>query len=173
MKTVLLFCALQVICFASASGQYKVLLTENKEIAASDIEVHDNSVFLTKGDGRETLKKSDILCVISEKGKGYTFRKKNGKKLKVLKKDIKNNYREEDIARLFAYKYYKSDVDIGRLYSSFPGLDLTKDEFESAFLKQQKKFKSRTIVSASIAGFVFLLGLGAFISTLAEASSVQ
>ncbi len=173
MKKLLLISTLQFICITISWGQYKVLLTENKSIKASDIEINDGSVVLTRDNNRQTFKKEDVLCIIPDAGKSFTFLERNGKKMKILKRDLDNNFQGEDIARLLAYKYYKSDVDIGQLYSAFPGAGLTMDEFEATFAGQQKKFKKRKIVSTSIMAVVLLITSGLLITTLAGASSIQ
>ena len=171
MKSIIITCALLIVCFTYSFGQYNVLLVKGKAVTASAVEVGDESVMLKTATGEQTINKADVLCVIPDSGKSFTFRMKNDKKMKILKKDMENEYKGADIARLFAYKYYKSQTDIGQLYALNSDHNLTEEEFRSAFEKQQKKFKKRTIVSASLAGFVFIIGTASFISTMNEASN--
>ncbi len=170
MKRISIICFFMIACISYSFAQYKVLTTKGNSIKASGIEIRDQTVDLTTSGGDQTIDKTDILCVIPESGKTFTFREKNNKKMKILKKDLENNYKGSDIARIFAYKYYKSNPDIGQLYQLYPEAGLTESEFEAAFIKQQKKFKKRTIVSASILGFTLIITSAVFITTVNEAS---
>jgi hypothetical protein len=170
MKRISITCFLLIACISYSFGQYKVLTTKGNFIVASGIEIRDQTVNLKTSQGSQTIDKTDILCVIPKSGKTFTFREKNNKKMKILKRDVENDYKGTDIAKIFAYKYYKSNPDIGQLYQLYPEESLTEAEFAAAFAKQQKIFKKRTIISGSILGFVIILTSAVLITTATEAS---
>lgn len=173
MKKFALTSSLLIVCLSFSFGQYKILLAENKAVEALAIEIEDELIIVSTESGKQVVDKTDVLCVIPESGKSFTFRENNNKKMKILKRDIENGYQGTDRARIFAYKYYKSGADIGKLYLLNSDDDLTEEEFKSAYNKQRKQFKKRTIISASLAGFAFVIGATTFISTINEASNYQ
>ena len=116
----------------------------------------------------QSIPMDDILCVIPEGKNSYTFWHKNDKKLKISKKDIRNNYKGVDRARLFAYKYYKSTYDIGQLYSINSDSSISKEEFEAVFNEQQKKIKKRGGAASGIGIGALVIALIVFINTLSK-----
>jgi len=162
-----------ILCHNLSFGQNKVLLVNGKSINASSVDTQKESVNLTIENSKQTLAKTDILCIISESGKAYTFFEKNNKKIKIPKKDISNDYQTTDIARIFAYKYYKNKNNIGQLYNLYNGLKLTEDEFSTEFILQKKKIKKRTIVSYSLTGFAFILGTTMLIKSMNDVETLS
>ncbi len=173
MKKVISLFLFGVILNVFALGQYNVSLLNGKSIKASSVEEQKEVVQLTVDSEVKSVKKSDVLIVVPESGKSYTFLNKNNKKIKIPKKDIKEDYEGGDVARIFAYKYLKGDSEVKQLYSLYSGDQLTEEEFALEFNKQQKKIRKRMITVWSLAGFGFIIGVTALISSLNTASAIS
>lgn len=157
----------------SIDAQTKVLTTDGKTLNTTSIKSTDNSVILTSAGENKTLSKADILAVVPENGRSYTFKIKNGKKLKIKSKDIYNNYEGADRPRIFAYKYLGSDPNAGQLYVLNSDSELSEVQFKSLFNEQQKKLKTRGIVSMGLAVVALILGAASLSSSLSQANALS
>ncbi len=154
-------------------GQNNVLLVNGNSLNASSVKIETGSVALIVGGESRSIPKTDILCIIPAGKKGYTFLQKNNKKVKILKRDITNNYQGKDIARLFAYKYYKMKTDVTQIYDLNLHKDLTVAEFESAYSRQQQKIRSRATTSTILSVVVMILSVSIIVSTLNDYNSLS
>ena len=170
MKTkVISLIILAMFCNVFSFGQYKVLLENGKSIDVSSLHIVNERVALSTG---QMIDKSDILCIIPEEGRSYTFLKKNDKKTKIQKRDIKNEYQGTDKAKIFAYKYSGVEQNVGQLYVLNSDNSLTEDEFKLAFTQQQGKITIRKVVLFAIVVPIFLYSLINFTGTLKEVNSI-
>ncbi len=174
MKKVILNLVI-VMMFASilSIGQNNVLLVNGNSLNASSVKIETGSVALIVGGESRSIPKTDILCIIPAGKKGYTFLQKNNKKVKILKRDITNNYQGKDIARLFAYKYYKMKTDVTQIYDLNLHKDLTVAEFESAFSRQQQKIRSRATTSTILSTVLLIIVVAELVSTIGQANSLS
>ena len=162
-----------MFCNVFSFGQYNVLLVNGKSLNTSSIKVKKELIVLTADGEEQSIAKEDILCVIPELGRSYSYRKKNNKKIKILKRDIVNKYEGTDIVKLFAYKYYGSTIDIGQLYLLNSDKSPSEEEFKNVFDKQQQKIRSRTIISTTVSVIVLIIVVPMFIRTLNDVNSLS
>ena len=157
-----------MLCNVLSFGQNNILLVNGKSTIASSVSIERNSVTLVSNNETQSISKADVLCIIPAGKNSYTYNNKTGKKMKISKKDIQNNYKGIDRARLFAYKYYKSTYNIGQLYSINSDSSISKVEFEAAFNEQQKKIKRRGGVAIGLGIGSLIFGLVVFLNTLSK-----
>jgi len=169
MKTkilILTFLSLS-LCLISL-GQNKVLLTNGQTFNSIDIKSGKSSVDLSNDSIKQTIQKKDILCVIPEKGKCFTYKMKNSKTLKLARKFATQNTQGVERARLFARKYYGTKANISELYL----LNGDKSISEADFTKEYKKTQSRITTSNVLAIGAFIIGLSSFIGALSAAAAL-
>lgn len=154
-------------------GQNKVLLENGSSMSFSHMSFDRDLINIDVNGERRSINKTDILCIIPEKGKSYTFRKTNNMKFKIAKKDIKADYQGADIARIFAYKYYKSKTEASELYKLYSGINITQFDFESYYHAQQQKIRSRATTSTVIAVVILAISVGNLIRVLGEVNSLS
>lgn len=156
-----------------AFGQNKVLLVNGESLDATTFKSETESVSVTVNSETKTIPKSEILCIIPAGKKGYTFSLKNNKKLKILGRDISNNYKGADKARIFAYKYHRSTANVGELYKLNSDSNLSEEEFRIIFNTMQRKIKSRGTTGLIISIVALAIVIPVFISTLSDAQAVS
>ena len=162
-----------LFCNVFSFGQGKVLLENGSYVNMSSIEINGESVTLTT-DNKETQKitKAELLVVLPEGEKPYAFLQKNDKKIKFKKDAISKYYQGVDIARLFAYKYYKGIYDVGELYQKNPGYTFSEEEFKNVFDEEQRSLKKRSNISMGVGIGALVIGSALFISTVSQASDL-
>lgn len=170
-KTLGLFILAITLCSITI-GQNKILLENGSSMNYSGISVEKDLVKVTVNGEIRSIAKTDVLCVIPEKGRSFTFMKKNNVKFKIAKNDMKNGYEGADIARIFAYKYYKSDTDISAIHKIFQGIELTLSDFETYFNTQQRKIRSRATTATIIGVVVLVISVGGLVRVLGDANAV-
>lgn len=154
-------------------GQNKVMLTNGTIYNSSSIDVNKETVQLNVDGQTLSVTTKEILYIIPEGKAAYTFWEKNNKKMKISKKDIYYDFEGTDIARIFAYKYYKTPYDINQLYSLNPNTKLLKEDFTNVFNEQQKTFKKRGTIGWIASGVVLLIGLGVFVGAMNDLNSIS
>jgi hypothetical protein len=154
-------------------GQNKVLLEDGSSMSYSQISISSDLVKISVNGETKSLNKTDILCIIPEKGKSFTFRKTNNMKFKIAKKDLKNDFEGSDIPRLFAYKYYKSNTDVNTLYNLFQDTKLSQIDFEGYYKTQQQKIRSRATTGTVIGVVILAIAVGGLIRTISTANSLS
>ena len=150
----ILFCSIQ------SFAQTKVITTDGRTLNVTSVQTNDNNIVTTVAGENQTISKSNVLVVVPEGKKGYTYRAQNGKKLKIRKRDINNNYQGKDIPRIYAYKYLGTQGDIHKIYITNSDTSLSFEEFKTIFNKQQKKLRTGNIVSIGTSVFILLISLG-------------
>ncbi|MCD4697831.1 MAG: hypothetical protein K8S16_16520 [Bacteroidales bacterium] len=173
MKKVFLLLSLGMTCSILLFGQSKLLLENGSFVIFTHISIDSEQVKVNVNGETRLFSKTDILCIIPERGKSYTFRKKNNIKFKIAPKDIKNNYNGADIPRLFAYKYYKSNTDVSEVYKLFQDTKLSLFNFESYYNAQQQKIRSRATTATVLSVVLLAIAVGGFIRTLNTANSLS
>jgi len=149
-----------LFCSTLSLAQTKVLTTDGRALLATSVQANNNNIVATVAGENQTILKSNVLVVVPEGKKGYTFRIKNGQKLKIRKRDINNNYQGKDIPRIYAYKYLGIRGDVNKIYSTNSDTSLSFEEFKTIFNKQQQKMRTGNIVSVSASAFILLISLG-------------
>ncbi len=158
-----------VFCNVLSYGQFTVLLVNGKSLNSSSISIKDDPVSLVVDNESQSVSKTEILCIIPEGKKSYTFSSRNNKKVKIKKRFISNDYQGTDIARIFAFKYYKNTDDPGELYRANSASTISEEEFIYAFNKQHKK-----ITTGKVAGIVILsISVGMLVTTVNEIISLN
>lgn len=148
---------LLVLCSTIAFAQTKVLTTDGKMFMASAVETSKESVTLTMAGENQSFQKSDILVVVPDGKKGFTYRTKNGQKLKIRNRYINNSYQGTDIPKIYAYKNLGGKPDIQQMYVKHGDTSLSFEEFNKIYKKQQQKIKTGNIVSISLSAFILLI----------------
>lgn len=170
MKTkVISLIIIGLLCNSFSYGQTKVLLENGSILNVSAVVIEDESIIINADNETKSISKSEVLCIIPEKKKAYTFRQKTNKKFKIRKKDIANNYQGEDLARVYAYKYYnnvKGYEIIGDLYKKNLESKLSEEEFNIIFREQHKKITKGVITGWIVSGVVFVISLNLMFSIL-------
>jgi hypothetical protein len=138
-------------------AQTKVLTTDGKMFIASAIEITKKSITLDIDGKNRTFPKSDVLVVVPEGKNGFTYRTKNGQKLKIRKRDIHNSYAGTDIPRIYAYKHLGGKPDIKQIYIKHGDTSSSFDEFKTILKKQQQKIKTGNIVGISCCALMLLI----------------
>jgi len=173
VKKVILLVITGIICTVLSFGQNKVLLENGNSVVYSNISIENDRIKVYVNGETQYFNKTDILCIIPERGKSYTFRKKDNRKIKIAGKDIKNDYQGSDIPSLFAYKYYKSNTDVSALYKLFQDTEMTQFDFEGYYKTQQKRIRSRATTSTIIAVVVLAIAVGGLIRAISNANAVS
>ena len=148
-----------LFCSTLSFAQTKVLTTDGRALVATSVQTNSNNIVATVAGENQTISKSNVLVVVPEGKKGYTFRIKNGKKLKLLKRDIHNNFQGTDIPRMYGYKYLGAKGDFEQIYITNSDTSIPFEEFKTIFKKQQKKIRSRTIGSVCASALLILIAL--------------
>jgi hypothetical protein len=148
-------------------------LTNGSSINANSVSVEKETVVLKVDGTEQVIKKDEILCVIPDGKKGFTFSEKNNKKIKISKKDIYNAYEGTDIPRVFAYKYYKTPYASDQIYNLYGSSQISKDDFIKIFDEQKKTLKNRETISMVAGAVALLIGLSSFLSTMNELNSLS
>ncbi len=149
-------------------AQTKVLTIDGKTLMASVVEIKDESIVATIEGKNQNILKNNVLAIIPNGKSAYTFKIKNDKKLILKRKDMHNNYLGADKPRMYAYKYQGSPSNISQLYTLNGDSSMNEEQFKNIFNEQQKKFKTRNIVSMSLAVLVFLIGFASMTSALGD-----
>lgn len=151
MKKVIYLIIASVLFSVLSYGQNKILMVNGESTNASSIDGRStkkgSTINLVVDGENKSIPKNNILCVIPDGKKGYTFYSRNNVRTKIPKKDIKNNYQGTDIPNLYAHKYFKSKSDVEKLYKLNSGISLTFDEFENAYYAQEQKLRTRNTIN--------------------------
>ena len=158
--------------YLNVFGQNTIKLIDGKTIEASSVKFTNTST-TCKINEVEEIAKDQILYVKPEGKTAYTFHFKRNRKYKIAGKDIKNNFDNTDLAKIYAYKYYNSKRDIKELFGMNPNIDLSINDFTKAHNEQEKKIKGRTVTSIILASVAFIAGLGALMSTMNEKKDLE
>ena len=173
MKKGILLIICVIICNVLSFGQNKLILENGNSMVYSSISLANDEVKVEVNGEIKTLNKSDILCIVPNKGKSYTFRKKDNRKIKIAKKDIKHDYDGSDIPRLFAYKYFKSKTDVNTLYNKYQNIKLSQFDFEGYYKTQQRRIRARATTGTVIAVVVLVISVGSLIRTIGNVNAVS
>jgi len=165
---ILTFLFLSTYCLS----QNTIKLINGESVSASSIEYSKNSD-ICKLNGSEDIAKDQILCIIPDGKAAFTFHHKKNRKYKIAKRDIENNYNDKDLAKVYAYKYYKSEKSINELFNLNPNNSLSEEEFTELFNKQHKKIKGRTTTTITLCIVAFVVGLGSLLSSLEDKDTLD
>ncbi len=146
-------------------SQYTIKLIDGTSIKASSVK-YERKSSICKIDETKEITKEQILCIIPSNKNSYTFHHKKNRKLKLSRKIINNNYKDTDLAKVYAFKYYKSKLSPEKIYAMSPEINVSKDEFISDFKNQHKKIKNASVVSIVLSAVAFTLGLSVLLGTL-------
>jgi len=135
------------------------LTTDGKTFTTSNVAVADESITFSSSGKNQSILKNNVLAVVPEGKKAYTFRIKNGKKQTIKKKDMHSNYTGTDKPRMYAYKYMGTESNVSKLHVLNADSSMNEEQFKGIFNEQQKKLKTRNFVGIGLA--VLALGLGA------------
>lgn len=154
MKNLTIIIISAVLISTLSFGQNKIIMVNGETTNASSIDGRStkkgSTISLVVDGENKSIPKNNILCVIPEGKKGFTFSSRNNVKSKIPQKDIKNNFQGTDIPHLYAHKYFKSKLGVEDLYKLNPGINLTFNDFESAYYEQQQKLRTRNTINKTV-----------------------
>ncbi|MEZ5195454.1 MAG: hypothetical protein R2764_03370 [Bacteroidales bacterium] len=154
MKNLTILIISAILSSTLSFGQNKIMMVNGETTNASSIDGRStkkgSTISLVVDGENKSIPKNNILCVIPEGKKGFTFSSRNNVKANIPKKDIKNNYQGTDIPHLYAHKYFKSKLGVEDLYKLNPGMNLSFDDFESAYYEQEQRLRTRNTINKTV-----------------------
>lgn len=157
LKTLFITCTCCIL-YSATFAQNKILTTDGKTLNAASVEINKTNITANVNGDNQTISKSDILAVVPDGKKGFTFRAKNGKKMPIKNKFIHFDFSGTDRPRIYAYKYLGTNAKVNQLYVLNSDGSMTEEQFASIYHAQQKRLKTNNVVSITSAAVILLVG---------------